>query len=226
MAQQVGANALLCLPQGETNENGKTIAAGTMVPALLIGELPPPSPAACFHHQCASLHLTAVGAEAGEAKSTVGGDGGRAEAVGEEGDGAYVSFSSLAAEGGSEAGAASRAEAKVRALSMSSPTPAALTNSRTAPGAGALRRRPVCRICVLSVAVTRAKPMSWDDDAIGEAVAEANSASATVFERLFGDGQEKRRFPFEWQLMESRVLIDPKEKQVRGEAICFFNRAW
>ena len=227
MALQVGANALLCLPQGETNENGTTIAAGTMVPALLIGELSPPSPTACFHHQCASLHLAAAGTEAKEAKSMMGGDGGRAEAVTEESDGAYVSFSSFPDGASSEAGAVSRPGAEpVRASSMSPLTPRALATSLDAPGAQVLQRRPVCRICVLSVAVTRAKPTSWDDAAIGEAVTEANGASAAVFERLFadgrfGDGQDNMRFPFEWQLMESRVLIDPKEKQVRLEAIYF-----
>ena len=51
-----------------------------------------------------------------------------------------------------------------------------------------------------------------------EAIADANGASAAVFEGLFGDKDTHlgTAFPFEAQVMESRVLIDPKEKQVRA----------
>lgn len=38
------ANALLCLPSG-----GETLPAGTAVPAILIGDLPPPKSSGCHH---------------------------------------------------------------------------------------------------------------------------------------------------------------------------------
>lgn len=38
------ANALLCVPRGEGE-----LAAGQQLPAILIGELPPPSGVGCFH---------------------------------------------------------------------------------------------------------------------------------------------------------------------------------
>lgn len=38
------ANALLCVPRGDGE-----LPAGHILPALLIGNIPPPSPAGCFH---------------------------------------------------------------------------------------------------------------------------------------------------------------------------------
>ena len=192
------------------------------MPALLIGALPPPSPAACFHHESASLHLsssekTKTAAAAALAADTAPGPLVENAAAGTTR--AYVSFSSLETGSGSLiAGGAGSVVLQGLREEGSPPTaaPHGLTSSFNAT-AVTRRRRPVCRICLLSVAITRAKPTSWDDAAIGEAIADANGASAAVFEGLFGDAHSEAAFPFEAQVMESRVLIDPKEKQVCGD---------
>ncbi|CBN76716.1 conserved unknown protein [Ectocarpus siliculosus] len=44
------ANALLCVPRGEGE-----LAAGQQLPAILIGELPPPSGVSCFHAKAVAL---------------------------------------------------------------------------------------------------------------------------------------------------------------------------
>ncbi|CAM9235871.1 unnamed protein product [Ectocarpus sp. 4 AP-2014] len=197
------ANALLCVPRGEGE-----LAAGQQLPAILIGELPPPSGVGCFHAKAIALAtgktpspvspLTAAG------ENGPGGGGGG-------GPTGYVSFPPSPPAERKKGGAANRAANGGGGVSPPAPSGECgsaccqgHSNHGHAHGKGSGARRTHVNACLLTV---------------------SDRASQGVYEDLSGPAMrqvlENKELAFDTTVVDTLVVPDePEEIQAAVKKWC------